>query len=164
MSLEQSLQQCPDGSEAGSGHAHGWQWQGHSGSAVLPVLRVLLWMQTAACPWMAVAPSRSSRGLWCCRLYHINSCAVGYVVICTTTTTVGCGVGGRGVDAGVEELHIVARNEAHPQMVEQSGEQKVTSGSNKLTYCGDVQGLIQSLRTLGRRGEFLVGWCISGGQ
>ena len=114
MSLEQSLQQCPDGSEAGSGHAHGWQWQGHSGSAVLPVLRVLLWMQTAACPWMAVAPSRSSRGLRCCRLYRIYSCAV------------GCGGGCRGADArGVEELRIVGRHEAHPQTVEHSGEQGV---------------------------------------
>jgi len=46
---------------------------------------------------------------------------------------VGCGVGGRGVEVGVEELHIVARNEAHPQTVEQSSEQKITSGSNKLT-------------------------------
>jgi len=38
----------------------------------------------------------------------------------------GCGGGCRGTDAGgVEELHIVGRHEAHPQTVEQSGEQGV---------------------------------------
>jgi len=37
---------------------------------------------------------------------------------------VDCGSGCRGAEAGgVEELHIVARHEAHPQTVEQSVEQ-----------------------------------------
>jgi len=47
------------------------------------------------------------------RLHHIHGCAVGWVC------------GSCGVDAGVEELHIVARHEAHPQTVEQSGERGV---------------------------------------
>ena len=56
---------------------------------------------------------RGSRSLRCCRVYRIHSCAV------------GCGRGRRGADAGVEEIHIVSRHEAHPQTVEQSGEQGV---------------------------------------
>jgi len=57
--------------EAEGGHAHGWQ----------------------------CLQGRGIRGLQCCRLYRIHSCAV------------GCGGGGRGTDAGIEELHI-ARHEA----------------------------------------------------
>jgi len=75
---------------------------------------------------------------------------------------VDCGGGGGGADAGVEELHIVARHEAHPQAVEQSGEggsarwRWFISGSNTITVAKrDVQDLAQSLRTLGRRGDFL---------
>jgi len=53
----------------------------------------------------------------------------GAVGICSvagcTAVPWGCGGGRRGADAGVEELHIVSRHEAHPQTVEQSGEQGV---------------------------------------
>ena len=96
-------------------------------------------------------------GVCGCRLYCIHSCPV------------GCGGGWHGADAGVEELYIVCRHEAHPQTVEQSSERGVgplALGHLRLEYneCGeegDVQGLAQSLRTLGRRGDFLAGWCIS---
>ena len=94
------------------------QRQGQSGSAVLPVLRVLLWKQWAAMPMDGSGSKQGQSG-------SAVLPAVPHPQLCRgLLRRLPCTDAG-----GIEELHIVGRHEAHPQTVEQSGEQGVGPGA-----------------------------------
>jgi len=113
----------------------------------LMALGVLLSKQRAAMP-MGGSGSKAGAVAVCgvCRQYRIHSCAV------------NCNGDGRGTDACVVELHIVASH------IRRRLSRAVNRGSAAVDGSppartgdeGDIQGLAQSLRTLGRREDFLV--------